>query len=113
MSGAKLWRFEVSHPDYGTTIVTSIGPDSATNAAAKEWEAPWREIAGYCRVTKLGSAAKPRCRRCHKEFGQPGDATAYCPACEAAMEAYRRDSARYAIETAAREREGRLRERER
>lgn len=95
MSGAKLWRFEVSHPDYGSTIVTSVGPDSATNAAAKEWDAPWREIAGYCRVTKLGSAAKPRCRRCYKEFGEPGDAAAYCMDCQKVMEAERRTRPRF------------------
>lgn len=95
MSGAKLYRFEVHHPDYGSTIVTSIGPDSATNEAAKVWDAPWREIAGYCRVTRLGTADKPRCRRCYKEFGEPGDTTAYCMDCQKIMEAERRRKPRF------------------
>lgn len=93
--GVKLWRFEVCHPDYGTAIVTSVGPESATNAAAKAWGAPWREIAGYCRVTKLGTAAKPRCRRCYKEFGEAGDTTAYCMDCQKIMEAERRTRPRF------------------
>ena len=106
--GAKLYRFEVSHPDYGTTIVTSVGPESATNAAAKVWDAPWREIAGWCRVTKLGTADKPRCRRCHGEYGVPGEAPGYCPACLDILTRQRREAARYAA--AARAREKRLRE---
>ena len=95
MSGVKLWHFEVSHPEYGSTIVTSVGPDSAINAALIHWGASWKENAGYCNATKLGSAAKPRCRRCHKEFGEPGDATAYCMDCQKVMEAERRMKPRF------------------
>ena len=110
--GAKLYRFEVSHPDYGTVIVTSIGPDSATNEAAKVWGVPWREVAGYCRVTKLGTAARPRCRRCHSEYGQPGDPKAYCPACLDILDRRRREADRYAAENRGRDRERRRRDRE-
>ena len=91
MANGKLWRFEVWHPEYGTAVVESIGPDSATAAAAKTWGAPWREIAGYCRVTKLGTAKRPRCRNCFREFGEPGFTAAYCPECERAMELRRRE----------------------
>lgn len=83
---AKLYRYEVYHPDYGTMVVEDISPQGATNKAAKVWDAPWREIAGYCRVTKLGTAKRPRCRSCGAEFGEPGDVTAYCPTCLRAQE---------------------------
>lgn len=86
---AKLYRYEVSHPEYGTTIVSHISEAGATQAAADVWGAPWAKIAGYCSVKKLGTAAKPRCKRCHKEFGAPGDVTPYCSDCLRAMEADR------------------------
>lgn len=89
--GAQIYRFEVHHPDFGTTIVESIGPESATQAAARKWNAEWREIAGYCGVRKLGKADKPRCRRCGKEFGEPGSPGAYCPDCVAILEQQRRE----------------------
>lgn len=109
MSGAKLFSFEVSHPEHGTVQVVSVGPDSATAAAAKVWDVPWREIAGYCRVTKLGSAAKPRCRRCHSEYGQPGEPKAYCPTCLEILDRQRRERDRYAVEHRGRDRERRRR----
>lgn len=89
--GAKIFRFQVEHHEYGKTIVESIGPESATQAAAKVWEAPWREIAGWCKVTKLGTAARPRCKRCGKEYGAAGDPAAYCPDCLSALEYQRRE----------------------
>lgn len=92
--GAKVYRFQVEHHEYGSTIVESIAPESATMAAAKKWEAPWKEIAGYCKVTKLGTADKPRCKMCHKEYGTAGDPAAYCPDCLVALEIRRRDMAR-------------------
>ena len=82
----KLYRFEVTHHELGTKIVVSIGPESATMAAARAWGVDWASIAGWCRVTKLGKAQKPRCRNCHREFGEPGDVTAYCPACQKVMD---------------------------
>lgn len=97
--GAKLYLFEVCHPEYGTAQVTSIGPDSATMAAAKVWDVPWREVAGYCRVTKLGTAARPRCKRCHGEYGEPGDPAAYCPSCLDILVRQRREAERYARST--------------
>lgn len=92
---AKIFRFEVEHPDYGTVIVESIGEDSATMEAAKEWDATWAKIAGWCRVRKLGTARKPRCRRCQREFWEAGSQAAYCPECERAMEMERRRRPRF------------------
>jgi len=83
---ATLYQFEVTHPELGTVVVDSIGPESATAAAATRWGVPWREVAGYCWAKKLGKAQKPRCRRCLKEFGAAGEATAYCPDCLRLME---------------------------
>jgi len=92
--GAKLYRFEVTHHEYGTTIVESIGPESATNAAAKVWGAPWKEIAGWCRVVKLGTAKKPRCRKCGREYGEAGNPPSFCPDCLRAVTAQKRQIAR-------------------
>lgn len=98
MSEAKIYRFRVSHPGYGEVIVASVGPESATNAAAKVWDAPWREIAGYCGVEKLGPAGRPRCKRCHREYGQDGDPAALCLDCLKVMETFRRDRGRFLAE---------------
>lgn len=90
-----MWRFEVSHREYGTTVVESVGAESAIMAACKIWGADWSSEAAYCRVNKLGTADKPRCRRCHREYGEAGDPAALCPACVETLEAYRRDMMRY------------------
>ena len=93
--GAGLMRFEVSHPDYPAVEVSSIGADSATVEAARQWGVAedWGKIAAYCTVKKLGKARKPRCRRCGREFGRPGGAEAYCPDCEQALALVRREKA--------------------
>lgn len=91
---AKLYRFEVSHPEYGTAVVEHISQDGAINRAIKDWGGSWKQDAGYCRCRMLGTAAKPRCRRCYREFGQPGDVAAYCPECLRIMELQRQDAAR-------------------
>ncbi len=93
MSGAVVYRYAVSHPDYERVVVTSIGPDSATLAAVKVWGAPWAKIAGYCKVEKLGKAARPRCRRCGKTYGAAGQPSALCQSCLAKEEAFRREIA--------------------
>lgn len=84
-----LYNYEVSHPEYGTVVVPAIGPDTATLAAAEKWGAVWRFIAGECTVHKGGPCARPRCRRCGGEFGEPGGVGVYCPSCEAADARYR------------------------
>lgn len=96
MGKGVLYLFEVSHPDYPTVVVPAVAADSATLAAARAWGVPdeWGMLAGYCTVKKGGPAQKPRCRRCHKEFGAPGGVGAYCPDCEAAMARYQREKAR-------------------
>lgn len=99
MSGARragekrpvLYDYEVSHPEYGTVTVSSIGPDSATLAAAEEWGATWRLIAGYCSVRRGSPSRRPRCRTCGKEFGEPGTAGIICPDCTEMQEKFRRD----------------------
>lgn len=93
--GPVLWRYEVRHPEYGTVIVVSIGPDSATMAAAEVWGVPelWGKLAGYCDVKRLGPAARPRCQRCAQEFGKAGDAAGLCPWCQQAAELHRREMA--------------------
>ena len=35
-----VYLYEVSHPDYPTVTVPSIGPDSATVEAARRWGVP-------------------------------------------------------------------------
>ncbi len=92
---ATLYLYEVTHPEYGTAIVEHISPDGAINKALKDWGGSWREDAAYCRARKLGKAAKPRCRRCHREYGQPGDPAGLCPECQRAAEQYRRDASRF------------------
>ena len=95
MSEPVLYLFEVSHPDFPTVIVPSIGPDSATVEAARRWGVAddWGHIAGYCTVRRGGKAARPRCSRCGKEFGRPGQAAGKCPACLRADELHRRQMA--------------------
>ena len=107
---AQLKRYEGTHPQRGRTEVDSIGRESAIAAALREWGGDWKTEAGQCWAQELGTARKPRCRRCHGEFGQPGDPAAYCPACEEILARQRREAERYAAGAKARER--RLREME-
>lgn len=95
MSGPTIYLYEVSHPDYPTVMVPSIGRDSATMAAAELWGVrdQWGKIAGYCTVRKGGKAARPRCVRCDREFGVPGQAPGRCPDCQRAAERFRREMA--------------------
>lgn len=88
-----VMRYEVSHPVYGTAETNSVSAESATWTALQRWGADWKTEACNCTVKKLGTAAKPRCRRCGKEFGRPGDFTALCPDCERANELYQREMA--------------------
>lgn len=92
-SQGPVMRYEVYHPQYGRTEINSVSAESAVWAAVKRWGADWKTEACNCTVKKLGTAAKPRCRRCGKEFGRPGDYTAICPDCERANELYRRECA--------------------
>ena len=71
-----VYLYEVSHPDYPTVTVPSIGPDSATVEAARRWGVPelWGRLAGYCTVRRGGRAARPRCTRCGREFGTAAQA---------------------------------------
>lgn len=91
----QLLDFEVSHPEYGTVTVSSIGPDSASiQAATERWglsKSEWAQIAARIDVRKLGMTLKARCRRCGKEIGMPG----LCESCTKAEEQYRRDAARF------------------
>ena len=87
---AKLYCYEVTHHEYGTVVVEAISPETATVQAAKKWDVSWNEVAGECRTRRLGTAAKPRCRRCYNEFGEPGDVRAYCNDCLKIMEAEKR-----------------------
>lgn len=93
MSEPVLYLFQVSHPDYPTIEVPSIGPDSAVYAAIARWGADWRKDAGYCTVRRGGKAARPRCTRCGREFGKPGQVAARCPDCLRAEELHRRQMA--------------------
>ena len=93
MSEPVLYLFEVSNPDYPTIEVPSIGPDSALYAAIDQWGADWKRDAAYCTVRRGGKAARPRCSRCGKEFGRPGQAAGKCPNCLRADEIHRRQMA--------------------
>lgn len=90
---ATLYRYAVSHPDYERVIVNAACPADATMEAATVWAAPWAKIAAYCRVEKLGKAAKPRCSRCGKAYGEAGQTSGLCPACLARVDAIRREIA--------------------
>lgn len=81
MSEPVLYLFEVSHPDYPTIEVPSIGPDSALYAAISQWGADWKRDAAYCTVRRRGRATRPRCRICSKEYGKPGEKAGKCPEC--------------------------------
>lgn len=78
-----LKNYEVSHPAYGTVVLPSVGPDSASVAAFDYWGASerWGREVADCTIRVLGDAGKPRCRRCAREFGKPGDKPGYCPEC--------------------------------
>lgn len=104
---AKVWRYQVSHHEYGSTIVESVGPESATAAACRRWDADWAQEAAYCHVVKLGTAAKPRCRRCHREYGEAGDPAALCPECVEIEARRARDLARFRPQRRDRRVEGR------
>ena len=93
MSGPTLYLFEVSHPDYPTIELPSIGPDSATVEAIRRWGADWKRDAAYCTARRMGRAARPRCSRCGREFGKPGQAAGKCPDCLRADELHRRQMA--------------------
>lgn len=86
----KMCLYQVDHPEYGKTTTPAKDDGGAVKEAANTWGVAFREIAGDCKVTKLGSALRPSCKRCHGEYGQPGDPSAYCPECEKALEAERR-----------------------
>ena len=90
-----VYLYEVSHPDYPTGTVPSIGPDSATVEAARRWGVPelWGRLAGYCTVRRGGRAARPRCTRCGREFGTAGQAAGKCPDCLRSEELHRRQMA--------------------
>lgn len=94
---------QVEHPEHSTVTVTADDNAGAVMEASKTWDVPFREIAGDCRITVLGSALLPRCRRCHSEFGSPGDPNDYCPACLELMDRQKRETVRYAVEAKARE----------
>ena len=93
--GPGLRLYEVAHPEYPTVQVASIGPDSATVEACAQWGARelWPQLACECRVKCLGTAARPRCRRCVKEYGDAGGVPGLCPDCREAEERYRREVA--------------------
>lgn len=93
MSEPVLYLFKVSHPDYPTMELPSIGPDSATVEAIRRWGADWKRDAAYCTARRMGRAARPRCARCGKEFGKPGQAAGKCPDCIRADEVHRRQMA--------------------
>ena len=67
-----VYLYEVSHPDYPTVTVPSIGPDSATVEAARRWGVP--ELWG-------------------REFGTAGQAAGKCPDCLRSEELHRRQMA--------------------
>lgn len=90
---------QVEHPEHGMVTVPADDNAGAVMAAATAWDVPFREIAGDCRVTIQGSALRPRCKRCHSEYGQPGDPGAYCPACLDILGRQRREAERYAKTT--------------
>lgn len=92
---AKLYRYEVTHPEFGTVIVNAISEATAIQTAIRHWGLDWKADASWCRARKLGTAAKPRCRRCHNEFGEPGNITTYCPKCLQIMDQHRREAARF------------------
>ena len=88
--------YDVDHPGYGRTRVEAIGTETAINAALKKWGGSWKQDAGYCHAVWVGSALRPRCKRCHGEYGEPGDPAAYCPACLDILARQRREAERYA-----------------
>lgn len=96
MSKDVLFRYEVSYAGYPVVQVNARDRQEATVKAANIWNVSWREIAGDCDVTFVGTAAKPRCGRCHNEFGEAGDIKAYCPRCLEEMDRERRERARFA-----------------
>ena len=72
--GAGLMRFEVSHPDYPAVEVASIGADSATVEAARQWGVAedWGKIAAYF-SGPLAAMERPRPLPCpgHPRDGSP------------------------------------------
>ena len=78
----------------GAVIRFSPAHEGAVEAARRWGVADeWGHIAGYCTVRRGGKAARPRCSRCGKEFGRPGQAAGKCPDCLRADELHRRQMA--------------------
>lgn len=92
---AKLKLYEVTHPELGKVVVNGTRKENAIKTALEGWGANFRQEAGYCDAREIGTAAKPRCRRCHSEFGEPGDTTAYCRSCQEIIDRERREAARF------------------
>lgn len=90
---SKAYLYRVSHPDLGDVTVSAPDGPGAVKAACGEWNAAeaWAELAGYCTVEKLGVAARPKCRRCGRLFGRPGEAAGMCPECQRKARYYERE----------------------
>ena len=90
---SKAYLYRVSHPHLGEVTVSATDRPGAVKAACAEWNAAecWAEIAGYCTVEKLGTAAKPKCRRCGRSFGRPGETDGMCPECRQKNRYYERE----------------------
>lgn len=82
MSREYLWQ--VSHPDLGDITVPAPDRPGAVMAACIQWGLgrDWSWMAGHCTVRKLGTAERPKCRRCGSAFGRPGDGPGLCVECQ-------------------------------
>ena len=106
------YQWEVDHPDFHPVKVTAPDMPGAVLAACRAWgvQEDWVRLAGDCSARKLGRAAKPRCRRCGREFGQAGEEIWICPDCqkkEAQYQREKRNAFRYRKPERKRERVGR------
>lgn len=91
----KLYRWKVHHPGHGETTVEAVDRYGAVVAAAKRWEERWTVIASECDVEQLGPATRPRCNRCGREFGAPGDPAGVCPDCKQRTELWAKQAKRF------------------
>ena len=90
-----VYLYEVSHPDYPTVTVPSIGPDSATVEAARRWGVPelWGRLAGYCTVRRGGRAARPTVYPVRPGVWHGRTGGGQCPDCLRSEELHRRQMA--------------------
>lgn len=49
-----IYKWKITHPEYGTVETTGPSKYEAVIAAAKIWRVPWSSVARACTFEKIG-----------------------------------------------------------